>query len=47
MMKGIVITCAVVIVLFVIIVFVGEDIADIAKKREQEKKQTREGQANP
>ena len=30
MMKGIVITCAVVIVLFTIIVFVGEDIAEIA-----------------
>ena len=47
MMKGIVTICAVVIILFVILVFIGEDIHDIAKKREQEKKQTREGQANP
>ena len=39
MMKGIVITCAVVILLFVILVFVGEDIAEIAHRREQEKKQ--------
>lgn len=46
MMKGIVVTCAVVILLFVIIVFVGEDIAEIAHRREKENK-TREGQANP
>ena len=45
MMKGIVITCAVVIVLFTIIVFVSEDIAEIAHCREKEN--TREGQANP
>ena len=45
MMKGIVITCAVVIVLFTIIVFVSEDIAEIAHRREKEN--TREGQANP
>lgn len=44
MMKAIVVICAVVILLFVIIVFVGEDIAEIAHRRE---KQTREGQANP
>ena len=47
MMKAIVTICAVVIILFVILVFIGEDIAEIAKKREQERKQTREGQANP
>ena len=46
MMKGIVTICAVVILLFVIIVFVGEDIAEIAHRRENENK-TREGQANP
>ena len=45
MMKGIIITCAVVILLFVIIVFVGEDIAEIANRREKEN--AREGQANP
>ena len=45
MMKGIVITCAVVIVLFTIIVFVGEDIAEIAQREKENK--TREGQANP
>ena len=39
MMKGIVVICAVVILLFVILVFVGEDIAEIAHRREQEKKQ--------
>ena len=37
MMKGIVTICAVVIVLFVILVFIGEDIAEIAKRREKEK----------
>ena len=38
MMKGIVVTCAVVIILFVIIVFVGEDIHEIMKRdREREK----------
>ena len=36
MMKGIIITCAVVILLFVILVFIGEDIHDIASR---EKKQ--------
>lgn len=46
MMKGIVVICAVVIVLFTIIVFVGEDIAEIAHRREKEN-ETREGQANP
>ena len=35
-MKAIVTICAVVILLFVIIVFVGEDIAEIAKRREKE-----------
>ena len=45
MMKGIVITCAVAILLFVIIVLVGEDIAEIAHRREKEN--AREGQANP
>lgn len=45
MMKGIVIMCAVAILLFVIIVFVGEDIAEIAHRREKEN--AREGQANP
>ena len=44
MMKGIVTICAVVILLFVILVFIGEDIHDIVEKR---KKQTREGDANP
>lgn len=39
MMKGIVTICAVVIILFVILVFIGEDIAEIAHRREQEKKQ--------
>ena len=38
-MKGIVTICAVVIILFVILVFIGEDIAEIAHRREQEKKQ--------
>ena len=38
MMKGIVITCAVVIILFTIIVFVGEDIHETMKRdREREK----------
>ena len=38
MMKGIIITCAVVIILFVIIVFIGEDIHEIMKRdREREK----------
>ena len=46
MMKGIVTICAVVILLFVILVFIGEDIAEIAHRREKENK-TREGQANP
>ena len=36
MMKGIVTICAVVIILFVILVFIGEDIHDIANR---EKKQ--------
>lgn len=38
MMKAIVVTCAVVILLFVIIVFVGEDIHETMKRdREREK----------
>ena len=37
MMKAIVTICAVVIILFVILVFIGEDIHDIAKRREKER----------
>ena len=37
MMKAIVTICAVVIILFVILVFIGEDIPDIAKRREKER----------